>query len=91
MTTINQNTIDAKLWTLHDACKKYQATDRLAMLVLYAISDYINTGKAPRPFVCQFVEYPDSKLDSLIKDCLSGNRSANGIVSTCKKAFARNQ
>ena len=89
MGTLNQNAIDAKLWDLHSACVKHCATDRLAMLVLYAIVDYINTDKAPRKFVADFVSYPDSSLEDLIRCCLSGDRSANGIIKTCKKVFAR--
>ena len=90
MWTLSQNAIDAKLWELHSACVKHCETDRLAMLVLYAITDYINTDKAPRKFVADFASYPDSSLEDLIKRCLSGDRSANGIIKTCKKVFARN-
>ena len=91
MWTLNQSAIDAKLWELHSACVKHCATDRLAMLVLYAIADYINTDKAPRQFISDFASYPDSGFDDLIKRCLSGDRSANGIIKTCKKVLARNQ
>ena len=87
---ISKNRIDDKLWALHDACVKYQEADRLARLVLLAITDYINADKAPLQFIIGFIEYPDSKLDHLIKACLNGDTSANGIIKTCKKAFARN-
>ena len=90
-TTINQNAIDDKLLVLHSACVKYQEIDRLANLVLFAIADYINTDKAPRAFVTDFVSYPDSRFEDLIRCCLSGDRSANGIIKTCKKVLARNQ
>lgn len=88
-TTISQNAIDDKLWALNDACVKYQEVNRLANLVLFAIADYINTDKAPRTFVADFVSYPDSSFDALIKCCLSGDRSANGIIKSCQKVFAR--
>ena len=88
---ISKNRIDDKLWALHDACVKYQEADRLARLVLFAITDYINADKAPLQFIADFIEYPDSKLDYLIKACLNGETSANGIIKTCKKVLARNQ
>ena len=91
MGTLSQNAIDAKLWELHSACVKHCEADRLAMLVLYAIADYINTDKAPRKFVADFIACPDSSLEDLIRCCLSGDRSANGIIKTCKKVLARNQ
>ena len=87
--TISQAAIDDKLWVLHSACVKYQEVNRLANLVLFAIADYINTDKAPRAFVADFVSYPDSSFDTLVKCCLSGDRSASGIIKTCKKVFAR--
>ena len=87
---ISKNRIDDKLWALHNACVKYQETDRLARLVLFAITDYINADKAPLQFIVNFADYPDSELDHLIKACLNGDTSANGIIKTCKKVLARN-
>ena len=87
---ISKNRIDDKLWALNDACVKYQEVNHLAKLVLFAITDYINADKAPLQFIIGFIEYPDSKLDHLIKACLNGDTSANGIIKTCKKAFVRN-
>lgn len=87
----NTNQIDDKLWELQKACNEYQEVNCLSKLVLYAVADYINTDKAPRKFVIDFIAFPDSKFEDLIKSCLSGDRSANGIIKTCKKAFARNQ
>ena len=88
---ISKNRIDDKLWALNDACVKYQEVDHLARLVLFAIADYINADKAPLQFISNFVDYPDSKLGYLIKACLNGETSANGIIKTCKKVLARNQ
>ena len=88
-TTISQNAIDDKLWALHSACVKYQGVNHLARLVLFAIADYINTDKAPRKFIADFVSYPDSRFEDLIRCCLSGDRSANGIIKSCQKVFAR--
>lgn len=88
---ISKNRIDDKLWAFRDACVKYQETDRLARLVLIAIADYINADKAPLQFIVNFIDYPDSEFDHLIKACLNGETSANGIIKTCKKVLARNQ
>lgn len=88
---ISKNRIDDKLWAFHDACVKYQETDRLARLVLIAIADYINADKAPLQFIVNFIDYPDSEFDHLIKACLNGETSATGIIKTCKKVLARNQ
>lgn len=82
---VNQNQIDDKLFKLQIACNRYKHIDQLADWVLYALYKYISTGRAPRQFEYNFVNYPDDKLEYLIKRCLNGDRSNDGIVKTVKR------
>ena len=83
----NANQVEDKLWKLKYSCEIHK--DRFSILVLYALSDYIVTDKAPRDFVENFISFPDEQLDDLITKCLYRERSADGIINTCKKIFAR--
>lgn len=83
----NENQVVDKLHKLNISCLIHK--DRLSLLVLYSVSHYIVTDKAPRDFVENFISFPDEQLDALITKCLSGERSADGIINTCKKVFAR--
>lgn len=82
-----QNQIDDKLWELQKACNRYKETDCLADWVLFAINRHIGTGRATRQFEFNFVNYPNDKLESLIKKCLNGDRSNDGIIKTVKKVL----
>ena len=84
-----QNQIDDKLWELQKACNRYKETDCLADWVLFAISRHISTGRATRQFEYDFVNYPNDKLEILIKKCLNGDRSNDGIIKTVKKVLCQ--
>lgn len=84
-----QNQIDDKLWELQKICNRYKETDCLADFVLYAISRHIATGRATRQFEYDFVNYPDDKLLRLVKICLNGDRSDEGIIKTVKRVISR--
>ncbi len=84
-----QNQIDDQLWELHKACNRYKVTDPLADWVLFAVSRYISTGRATRQFEYNFVHYPVDKLETLIKKCLNGDKSDNGIIKTVKKIITQ--
>lgn len=84
-----QNQIDDKLWELQKACNKYKETDCLADFVLFAVSRWITTGRATRQFEIDFINYPVEKLEGLIKRCLNGDRSDDGIIKTIKKEIEK--
>lgn len=83
-----QNQIDDKLWELQKVCNRYKETDCLADWVLFAINRHIITGRATRQFEYDFVNYPDDKLLELVKKCLNGDRSHDGIIKTVKRIIA---
>ena len=81
----NQDQIDNKLWELQKVCNRYKETDFCADWVLFTVSRYIITGRATRKFEHDFISYPDEKLLELVKRCLNGDRSDNGIIKTVKR------
>lgn len=83
-----QDRIDNQLWELQRAANKYKGVDPLADWVLFAVSRHINSGKATRHFEKAFVEYDSANFTELIKKCLNGDKSDNGIINTCKKVFS---
>lgn len=80
-----QDQIDNKLWELQKVCNRYKETDCLADFVLFAVSRYISTGRATRKFEYDFVNYPNEKLLELVKTCLNGDGSDDGIIKTVKR------
>lgn len=84
-----QNQIDDKLYELQKACNRYKKHDCLADWVLFAISRYIITGRATRQFESDFINYPNDKLKSLVKKCLNGDRSDDGIIKTAKRILCK--
>ena len=81
----NQNQIDDKLWELQKVCNRYKNTDPCADWVLFAVNRHIATGRATRKFEHDFVTYANDKLLDLVKTCLNGDRSDNGIIKTVKR------
>ena len=88
MESISWNQIDDKLFELQKACNRYKNTDCLADFVLFAVNRYIMTNRATRKFEYDFVNYPIDKLEYLIKQCLNGDRSDDGIIQTCKRILS---
>lgn len=86
---VYQNEIDDKLYELQKACIRYSCIDCLANFVLFAVSRYIMTGRSTRKFEYDFVSYPNDKLEELIKKCLNGDRSDDGIIKTMKKIISK--
>ena len=84
------NMIDDKLYQLQKVCNRYKEIDCLADWVLYAITRHIYSNKATRKFEDDFVNYPDDKLLYLVKQCLNGDRSDDGILKTTRKIISKN-
>lgn len=84
-----QNEIEDKLFSLQVACNRYKETDCLADWVLWAIHRYIYSGRVTRQFEHDFVNFPDECLENLIKECLNGDRSDDGILKTVRKIIGR--
>lgn len=84
MTTMNYTTLDDKLFELQKVCTRYSNCDPLANWVLFAVDRYISTGRATREFEKRFINYPNDDLLSLVKKCLNGDKSDDGIIKTVK-------
>lgn len=84
MTTMNYTTLDDKLFELQKVCNRYSHCDPLANWVLFAVDRYISTGRATREFEKRFINYPNDDLLSLVKKCLNGDKSDDGIIKTVK-------
>lgn len=80
--------LDDKLFELQKACNRYAEVDPLAHWVLYAMTRHINTNRATRAFEQAFLRYPNTEFESMIRKCLNGDRSHDGIISTCKRVLA---
>lgn len=77
--------LDDKLYELQRACNRYKETDPLADWVLFAISRHIMTGRATPAFEKAFMTYPGDKFEAMIRACLNGDKSDNGIMKTAKR------
>ena len=82
---VNKTTIDDKLYELQKFCNRYAETDCLAPFVTYAFNWYIGTNRWTRQFEENFLNYPEEKFDYLVRRCLNGDRSHEGIINTAKK------
>lgn len=91
METVNYDKIENQLWALQKACNRYKDIDPLANFVLFAVERYIMSNKAPRKFELDFINYPVTEFEYLIKTCLNGDRSSDGIIQTCRKVFTQNR
>ena len=85
----NQNQIDDKLFELQKVCNRNKETDCLANFVLFAVNRHITTGRATRKFEYDFVNYPNDKLFELVRICLNGDRSDDGIIKTVKRIISK--
>lgn len=81
--------VENNLWELQKATNRYKDIDPLADWVLFAISRYINTGRATPLFLKKFSEYKPEKFTFLIQKCLNGDRSDDGILKTCKRILCQ--
>ena len=88
---INDTAIDSKLYELQKACNRYSETDCLAKWVLYAIHRHIDTNRATKQFEEDFINYPAEKFEYLIKKCLNGDRSDDGIIKTAKRILRQHK
>lgn len=80
---MNNIDIDEQIYNLQKACNR--SNDPLANWVLFAISRYINTGRATTSFQNAFCALTDKQLDNLIVKCLNGDKSDDGIMKTVNK------
>ena len=88
---INDTAIDNKLYELQKACNRYSETDCLSKWVLYAIHRHIDTNRATKQFEEDFINYPAEKFEHLIKKCLNGDRSNDGIIKTAKRILRQHK
>ena len=88
---VTMDMIDDKLWELQKACNRYSEIDCLSKWVLYAIHGYIYSNKATRKFEEDFINYPVKKFEYLIKKCLNGDRSDDGIIKTAKRILRQHK
>lgn len=79
--------IENKLYELQKACNRYREVDPLANWVEYALVRHINTNRATKQFEDSFLAYPTEEFETLIRKCLNGDRSNDGIIMTCKRIF----
>ena len=77
--------LDEKLWQLQQACNRYKETDPLADLVLFSVSRHFTTDRATAAFTRAFIDFPEERFTELIKACLNGDKSDNGIMKTVKR------
>lgn len=80
----DQNGIDDQLWRLQKICNRYKTIDPLADRILYAVYRHIMTGRATKNFERSFVKLSIDNLQDLVKECLNGDKSDDGIIKTCK-------
>ena len=88
---INDTAIDSKLYELQKVCNRYSEIDCLAKWVLYAIYRHIDTNRATKQFEEDFINYPVEKFEYLIKKCLNGDRSDDGIIKTAKRILRQHK
>ena len=89
ITIVNSNTLENKLYELQKACNRYKKIDPLADWVLFAIERYIGTHRATRQFELDFINFPENKFERLIKECMNGDKSDNGIIEKTRKIISR--
>lgn len=87
MKSVSWNEIEDKLFELQKACNEYKNIDCLTDFVLFAVNRHIMTNRATRQFEYAFVSFPNDKLEYLIRQCLNGDRSDDGIIKTCKRTL----
>ena len=82
---VNIDKIEEQLWNLQRQCNVYKSTDCLADWVLFAVSRYINTGRATRQFELRFVAMSNDDLMEAIKYCLNYDKSDDSIIKSFNK------
>lgn len=79
--------LEDKLFELQKVCNRYNSIDCKSHWPLFALTRYIRTNRATRNFEKMFMEYPVENFEYLIKQCLNGDCSDDGIIQTCKRIF----
>lgn len=82
-------TTSVQLWELQKVCNVYKATDCLADWVLFAVTRYINTGRATRQYEKDFCSLSKNQLLEMVKYCLNHDKSDDGIIKNTKKFFRK--
>ena len=82
-----QDLLSNQFVQLHQAAEEYKTINPFSIWVYGAINWYITTRRATKEFEQAFIKYNAKKFPQLIKKCLSGDVSDEGIVKTCKKIF----
>jgi hypothetical protein len=80
-----QDKIENNLLRLQEATNNYKVINPLADWVLFAVSRYISSRKAPKDFERAFANFDSKKFGDLVKECLRGDKSDDGIIKTCKR------
>lgn len=82
--------IDNQLYELQKQCNRYRSTDCLAEWVLFAVTRYINTGRATRQFEKDFIKLLPEQLREMIVYCLNRDKSDEAIIKSCKAYMKKN-
>ena len=77
--------LDDKLWELQQACNRYKEIDPLADWVLFALNRHFATDRATAAFTKAFINFPAERFTELIRACLNGDKSDDGIMKTVKR------
>ena len=80
-----QDKIENNLLRLQETTNNYKVINPLADWVLFAVSRYISSRKAPKDFERAFANFDSKKFGDLVKECLRGDKSDDGIIKTCKR------
>ena len=67
-----QDKIENNLLRLQEATNNYKVINPLADWVLFAVSRYISSRKAPKDFERAFANFDSKKFGDLVKECLRG-------------------
>lgn len=81
--------IDNKLYELWFACEVYKSEDAFSTSVSYAVSRYINTGRAPVEFLINFVNFPSDQFAIAIEKSLDCDKSMDAITNKFKEIIAK--
>lgn len=77
--------IENNLYALESECISNKSENKFSMYVLYAVSRYISTDRAPMDFLKNFVNIPQGEFKGIINECLTGDKTDEAILKKFKK------
>lgn len=84
-TIVSADKIDDKLWDLHEVCRENLYKNKFSNYVLFALSHYINTGRASVAFLKRFIALQKGDLLEMVNACLKGKATDDDIIKVAKK------